>query len=86
MKSKKYYYTFGSSATFPFQNGWVTITAPSRNMADALYMELYPCPKGDPTLNCSFVYTEKEFQKTNMVDGNLGAKCHASYVVTVVKE
>lgn len=75
------YFTFGSSSTFPYQNGWVEITAKNQKEACEYFRKLYPHPKHPECLNCAFVYSEQEFQNTSMFrdQDNLGAACHQKF-------
>lgn len=80
-----YYFSFGPNPKFPYQNGWICITAPSLNLAIELYNMLYPNPNDNVLVNCSFVYTEDEFKNTNIYknNDNLGAGCHKHYTITI---
>lgn len=80
-----FYYTFGSNPIFPYQNGWVEIKAPDRQMADNVFMHFYPqTNKNNPCLNCAFVYKEEEFKNTIMAkkNTNLGFGCHKTFTLT----
>lgn len=57
-----FYYTFGTSESFPFQRGWVEIQATSQSEANKLFRQHFP-DKTPGVLNCAFIYTEEEFQK-----------------------
>lgn len=79
---QKFYFTFGSSPTFPFENGWITINADCKSDACKYFTELYPNPKDKDIINCAFIYSEDEFKETIMYEnGNLGAGCHKEYTV-----
>jgi len=69
-----YYFTFGSSETFPFQYGWVKVGAKSKQEAIEEYNRNFP-PLNENTVNCSFIYGE-EFEKTDMFKGRFGDYCH----------
>lgn len=72
---QKFYFTFGTSEKFPFRGGWVMVIAPDRSKAVAAYRARHPdVNKG--IINCSDIYTEEQFMKTEMVNSNLGAACH----------
>lgn len=73
---KNFYFTFGTSPSFPYQNGWVVVQAPTKLAAINVFCSYYP--RRADCINCSFVYTEEEFKRTGMYDknDNLGAGCH----------
>lgn len=52
----------------------------AENCAEAIkvFRKHYP-DKHEGIVNCCDIYSEDYFSKTCMVDGNLGAKCHAFY-------
>ena len=72
----KFYYTFGSSRTYPYFGGWVEVDACCRQMADKAFRKEYPDRVPD-TLNCACVYAKNEFEMTGFRDhGNMGEFCH----------
>lgn len=71
----KFYFTFGISDKFPFRGGWVEVFAPDRTRAVATYRCHYP-DIHEGIVNCSEIYTEEQFMRTEMVNNNLGAACH----------
>lgn len=72
-----YYFTFGSSPDFPFQDGWVTVDADTRTEACEIFRQYYPNSKHPDTINCSFIYPEEQFKHTSMYkEGNFNAFCH----------
>ena len=74
---EKFYFTFGREKEHPYQGGWVEIVAENREQAKEIFKAEYPNRPGSSFLNYAFDYTEERFLKTSMVNGNLGAKCHA---------
>ena len=73
-----FYFTYGLSDDFPFHDGWTRVVAKDIDAACAAFRKRHPDadPK-HPCLNCSFVYTEKQFKNTLMYkDGNFGEKEH----------
>lgn len=76
---QKFYFTFGTSEHFPFQGGWVEVIAPNRLAAVRTFRERFP-DRHDGIVNCSDIYTEEQFELSDMSDGNLGATCHAVLV------
>lgn len=58
---KSFFYTFGTSAQFPFQKGYVEIQAPDRTSADKMFSEYFPSVHPG-ILNCSSVYNKSDFQ------------------------
>ncbi len=71
----RFFFTFGTSDKFPFCGGWVEVIAPNRAAAIKLYRSRHP-DVNEGIINCSEIYTEEQFQKSEMVNGNLGASCH----------
>lgn len=70
----KYYYTFGSDPSFPYQNGWVEVIADSWAEAHDKFRTRFP-GRAKTCLNCSFFYDEEEWKKTNM-SKNKNYKCY----------
>lgn len=70
----KFYFTYGTDPSYPFQGGWTEVEAPDRNSADVLFRLFHP-DRIPGILNCAFVYTEEEFLSTNLPYGNFGACC-----------
>lgn len=70
-----FYFTYGCSETQPFVGGWTEVEAPSRAVANQIFRAYHP----DRTigfLNCSSVYEEAQFQRTEMFKtGNFGKRC-----------
>ncbi len=61
MKIKKnYYFTFGSSKQFPFQNGYIVVKANDVTQAIALFRVYYP-DKNKEIINCSDFYSEDKW-------------------------
>lgn len=72
---ERFYFTFGTSEQFPYCGGWVEVLAPDYHAAVKTFRKKYPdIHKG--MVNCSDIYTEEQFKKSEMADGNLGATCH----------
>lgn len=80
----KFYFTYGTSGQ-PFVGGWTEIEAPDAHSAAALFRAYHP-DKTEGLLNCSSVYTQEQFEKTEMwgPDGNFGRRCHERITVTRV--
>ena len=74
---QKFYFTFGNEG-YPYAGGWVEILAESRSEAVKVFRQHYP-DRYEGMVNCCDIYSEDSFKKTCMVNGNLGAKCHAVY-------
>lgn len=72
---EKFYFTFGTSDKFPFRGGWVEVFAPDYNAAIKAFRSKHP-DVNEGIVNCSDIYTEERFMKTEMVHDNLGATCH----------
>lgn len=80
----KFYFTYGTSGQ-PFVGGWTEIEVPDAHVAAALFRAYHP-DKTEGLLNCSSVYTQEQFEKTEMwgPDGNFGRRCHERITVTRV--
>ena len=72
---EKFYFTFGTSDKFPFRGGWVEVLAPDYNAAIKTFRSKHP-DVNEGIVNCSDIYTEERFMKTEMVHDNLGDTCH----------
>ena len=74
MNNKTFYFTYGTSESFPFSKGWTEVIAPDKDTAIKLFNILHK-PRFDCT-NASFIYSEEEFKETSMFkEGNLGKFC-----------
>lgn len=80
---KKFYFTYGSEG-HPFVGGWTEVEAPDMNSACSIFQVVHPNKSGD-CLNCSSIYAEDEFKRTQMAGpkGNFGARCHEKITLTV---
>ncbi len=56
-----FFYTFGTSESFPYQKGWVKVKAKDREQADQLFRKYFP-DKTPGYLNCSSIYTSDLFK------------------------
>ena len=74
---EKFYFTYGQSESFPFQDGWTEVYAENMGQAQALFRAVHP-DKIPGILNCSFTYTEKQFEKGDIYKKghNYGKACH----------
>ncbi len=73
MEIKNFYFTYGSWEGFPYSNGWTKIEAPDRKSAVTIFRALHP-DKTEGVVNCSSIYDEETFHKTEMWrTGNFGA-------------
>lgn len=71
-KIQNYYFTYGTSDKFPFQQGWTKIEAPSKKAAIEIFRAYHP-DQTDGIVNCAWIYDEKEFHNTAMwMKGNYG--------------
>lgn len=74
---KKFYFTYGTSKSYPFRGGWTLIYAPNISAAAQIFKAYHPCLGESNLLNCCDYYTAEYFEKSSMYkDGNLGAFCH----------
>lgn len=75
---EKFYFTFGTSKSFPFRGGWVIVYAMNYGNAIEVFRQHHP-DRTPGIINCSDIYSEEQFLSSGMADGNLGGKCHAEY-------
>lgn len=70
----RYYFTYGSSKTMPFQAGWTVVEADSREDAIVIFDIVHPRTDGyQGFVNCAGIYDEEYFKTTKMyIDGNYG--------------
>ena len=80
-ENRRYFFTYGTEG-HPYHGGWTEIEAPDIHVACALFRAYHP-DKTEGLLNCSSVYTEDAFNKTEMAgpDGNFGMFCHEKITV-----
>lgn len=81
----KFYFTYGSSESMPFQGGWTEIEVTGPGTSDVLagqiacgaFRAVHPDPYPNAPLQCAGVYREEDFKKTSMhqVGRNLGKGC-----------
>lgn len=71
----KFYFTYGTSKTFPFKGGWTEVIAQDYNDAIKTFRHVHPDVHAG-LVNCSDIYTEGYFVQSGMASGNLGACCH----------
>lgn len=70
-----YYYSFGSSPEFPYQNGWVEVHADSWDEADEKFRTRFP-DKHKGILNCAFFYDEDTWTEMDPEHTWPNNKCH----------
>lgn len=74
---EKFYFTYGNSPDYPFQDGWTLIFAPNMKAAQQIFKAYHPNKEGwEGSLNCADFYTEAQFREQDFRDGNYGAFCH----------
>lgn len=79
----RFYFTYGSEGQ-PFRGGWTVVEAPNRMAAVGAFCVFHP-DKTERLLNCSDIYDEERFMRTEMADtGNLGSRCHE--IITLRRE
>lgn len=71
----KFYFTYGSEGQ-PYIGGWTEVEAKDRHAACNAFRAYHP-DKTEGLLNCSSVYDEEQFKRTEMYrSGNFGHRCH----------
>lgn len=59
---QNFYFTFGSSKQYPFERGqYVVVKATDVKKAVKKFMEKYPHPACENTVNCAFYYSQSEW-------------------------
>lgn len=72
---QKFYFTYGSSSKFPYQDGWTEVIAKNKKDAIELFHRVHPRTNG--WINCAFLYSEEDFMKTEMyLLGSFGVYAH----------
>lgn len=64
MNKEAFYFTFGSNEQFPYPNSYLVVVAQSERVARAIFQDKYPNRPGSNLLNCSFIYTQKEWDES----------------------
>lgn len=64
-KGQKFYFTFGSNEKFPYPNSYLVVIAENEKQACEVFRKHFP-DRHENTLNCSFVYTENEWNKAEV--------------------
>lgn len=78
----KFYFTYGISDQAYF-GGWTEIEAPNMSLACGVFRMYHP-DKTEGLLNCSSVYDEQTFRKSDMfTTGNFGFRCHEKITVAI---
>lgn len=73
---EKYYFTYGTSDSYPYNGGWTEVYADDKKQAIALFRAVHPDVK-EGIINCASIYTENAFLDTEMSDdANFGERCH----------
>lgn len=77
----KFYFTYGTKGQ-PFVGGWTEVDAPNGHVACAAFRVYHP-DKFESLLNCSSVYTEETFAKTQMAkEGNFRRFCQERITIS----
>lgn len=72
---RKFYFTYGTEGQ-PYVGGWTEVEAPNYGAAVAVFRAYHP-DKTEGLVNCSSIYDEDYFAKTDMhQEGNFGYRCH----------
>ena len=77
----KFYFTYGTDPSYPYQGGWTEIEAPDLGKAGETFSAIHP-DRHAGILNCAFTYTEERFKTSEMYKsgGNCGCHCHERLV------
>lgn len=81
----KFYFTYGSGSAFPYQDGWTEVFAENRSFAIMAFERFHPKRPGSPFINCAIIYSERDWEKTQMAarGTNFGHGCHERITVDV---
>ena len=84
MDLEKFYFTYGSDDVQPYCGGWTEVWAPNYQMACQAFRAVHP-DRIPNILNCSSVYSAREFEKTKMFGpgGNFGLRCRESITLNI---
>lgn len=58
---RKFYFTYGSDARFPYQSDWTEIEAPDLECAIEIFRQYHPDRPGSGCINCAFYYTQEQW-------------------------
>ena len=83
----KFIFTWGASPYFAYQNGWTEVIAPDRSMAVKAFEIFHPKRPGSRYVNCAMIFSEREWECTQMaVTGeNFGRGCWERITVEIEK-
>ena len=84
MDLEKFYFTYGSDDVQPYCGGWTEVWAPNYQMACQAFRAVHP-DRIPNILNCSSVYSAREFEKTKMFGpgGNFGLRCRETITLNI---
>lgn len=73
-----FYFTYGPDPFFPYQDGWTEVQAPDQYLAIMAFEDFHPKRPGSRFVNCAMIYTEREWNNTQMAANgiNFGIGCH----------
>lgn len=83
MKKNRYFFTFGSSDKFPFNNGYLIVKAENIRQAVSLFRAYFP-DRTDGVVNCSDYYTEADWDN-NVKKYYMGSKPKAIITSDIYK-
>lgn len=81
----KFYFTYGDSPAFPYQNGWTEVIAENRQFAIMAFERFHRKRPGSSFINCALIYSERDWEKTYMAAAgeNFGHGCHERITVEI---
>lgn len=84
MDLEKFYFTYGSDGGQPYCGGWSEVLGPNLSLACTAFRMVHP-DNFPGFLNCSSVYSAKEFEKTKMFgsEGNFGRRCRETITLNI---
>lgn len=71
-------FSYGQDPFFPYQDGWTEVKAPDQYLAVMAFEKFHPKRPGSRFVNCALIYTEREWEATQMAKtgSNFGHGCH----------
>lgn len=62
---KRYFFTFGNDPHFPYEDGWIEVESPERELALRAFRAFHPDRDGTGVINCADIYDESTFKLLN---------------------
>ena len=76
----RFYFCYGADLQFPHQGGYTAIDAEDMQMASRAFQLFHPNRPGSVTLNCLYIFDEKNWRTHGLVDDQ---NCPCREIITV---